>query len=197
MKKTHRTVVFTVVTMSILSILVILSFYSMTKNGQSQSDDTPKTEVEKLVKKDIESNYPGTPREVLKLYCRITQCLYNDEMTEEQFEQLADQLRLLFDDKLLENNESESHKKNLLADITSYHDNEERISSYDVQLDSDTKYGTIKKEKYATLKISFLIQKSGSKKSLTKTYEEFLLRKSKDGRWKILNWQLTSGEDLE
>ncbi len=197
MKKTHRTVVFTIVTMSILAILIIWSFYNITMKGQSQGDEIPKTEVEKLVKKDIEGNYPGTPREVLKLYCRITQCLYNDEMTEEQFEQLADQLRLLFDDELLENNENELYKKNLSTDIMSYHENEERISSYDVQLDSATKYGTIKKEKYATLKVSLLIQKSGSNKGLTKIYEEFLLRKSKDGKWKILNWQLASGEDLE
>ena len=197
MKKTHRTILFTIISMSILTVFIVWGFYTITKRGQSQNEAVPKTEVEKLIKKDIDGNYPGTPREVMKLYCRITKCMYNDEITDDQLEQLAIKLRLLFDDELLKNNEKEAFLKNLSADVLTYHENEERISSYEVQLNSDTEYGTIKNDKYATLKVSFLVQHTGKKKSFTKTYEQFLLRQDGAKRWKIVHWQLASEDNLE
>ncbi|MFA9464307.1 MAG: DUF6715 family protein [Velocimicrobium sp.] len=196
MKKTHRTVAFTIITMGILAMLIIWSFYNMTKKT-AQKEEVPMTEVEKLIDKNIEENYPGTPRGVLKLYGRMTQCMYNEKMTEEQFEKIADQLRLLLDNELLENNERKAYLKNLRDDISTYHENEEKISSYEIQLGSATHYATIKEKEYATLKLSFLTQKAGKEKTYSKTYEQFLLRRNDGEKWKILQWKLASEDDLE
>lgn len=195
MKKTHKTIWYTVIGMMIVAIIVVWGFYYVTQNKMSESEDVPTTEAQKLIKKDIEGNYPGTPREVLKLYFRITQCMYNDEMTEDEQVALSDQLRMLFDEELLETNERDAFYANLSADITNFRDNEERITSYDVELGSETEYSTIKGDDYAELKATLLMQKTGAKKSFSKTCEQFLFRQDEKGQWKIAHWQLSNEEN--
>lgn len=197
MKRTHKTIVLTIVGMTILTVCIVLGFYSITKRNQLQEESIPTTEVERLMEKDIEGNYPGTPREVLKLYCRITKCMYNDEISEEELKQLSNQLRLLFDDALLENNKQDSFFENLTAEITSYQERKERITSYEVKEGDATEYGTINKEEYATLGVSFFIQQSGKNKSFTKTYEQFLLRQDNEKQWKIIHWKLANEKKEE
>ena len=58
----------------------------------------PKTEVGKLLAKDLDLEYPGTPTEVVKLFWRINKCLYNTNMKEKDQKALFQQLRRLYDD---------------------------------------------------------------------------------------------------
>ncbi|MEG1741539.1 MAG: DUF6715 family protein [Acetivibrio sp.] len=197
MKKTQKTAMITIGILFILTVLIIGGFYYITQKKQTSQEANPTTEAGKLIKKNIEDNYPGTPREVLKLYCRITECMYNDEIKDTELEKLAMQLRILFDDELLKKNPPNTFLNGLRTDIESYHENKQRISSYDVQLASETDYATIKKEKYATLKISILLQQTGKKSHFARTNEQFLLRKDNKGRWKIAHWQLAAAEDLK
>ena len=62
------------------------------------------TEIQKLITKNLDTNYPATPREVVKYYNRILECFYDDTYTDDELESLADQARKLLDDELLENN---------------------------------------------------------------------------------------------
>lgn len=200
MKKTKRKpqnkTAVTVFFLLAAGVLLVWGFFKIASNKQNETRQ-PLTEVETLLKKDIEGNYPGTPREVLKLYCRITKCLYNEEMTQKEFEQMALKLRFLFDEELLANNPEASFIRNLKNDVDSYHEEEKRISSYDVQLASDMKLKTIKKVNYATLKINILVQGTGKNRDITKTTEEFLLREDEAGKYKIAHWQITDGTQFE
>ena len=39
------------------------------------------TEVQNILSKDLEGNYPATVREVVRLYSRISKCYYNESIS--------------------------------------------------------------------------------------------------------------------
>lgn len=70
------------ITFLIFAVLVVLGvlavYYRYMKKQQLQDTvHTPTTETEKLVAKDLDVGYPETPKEVIKLFGRINQCIYN------------------------------------------------------------------------------------------------------------------------
>ena len=68
-------------------------YYQYMKRQQLKSTtQTPTTEVQKLIDKDLDQGYPETPVEVMKLWGRYNQCLYNSNMTDEQREELVKKL---------------------------------------------------------------------------------------------------------
>ena len=56
-----------------------------TPNG---GDDPTSVPVERVYK-DLEKDYPPTPREVIKYYNEILDCFYNEEATKEEIEDLG------------------------------------------------------------------------------------------------------------
>lgn len=197
MKKSGKTIMSTVVIMGIIAAVVIFGFYGMTKEPKGKNSGKKKTEAELLIEKDITGNYPETPREVLRLYGRITRCMYNEDISDNEFEQLSDQLRLLFDEELLANNPRDKYMVELKADIASYKEEAKIISDYQVQRGSATEFGTIEDKQYATIKMSMFLQTTGTEKKYFKVYEEFLLREDEKKHWKILHWQLTDDAGMD
>ncbi len=194
MTKSTKKVTITVIVMIIIGAAVIFGYYQMTKNP-TEEETTAKTEVEKLLKKDMENNYPGTPREVLKFYGRITQCMYNDELNQEQIEGLLEQTRELYDEELLAENPWDTHLETLCNDIADYHENERTIMSYTVQKSSQVKFIEMDNQKYA---VSYMLFITGDNTSpLIKTYEKFMLRKDVLGNWKIVGWELVDPGSVE
>lgn len=90
-------------------------------------DTVELTEIQKLITKNLDTNYPATPREVVKYYNRILECFYDDTYTDDELESLADQARKLLDDELLENNPRDQYLSDLKADIEDYHNNQKRF----------------------------------------------------------------------
>ena len=90
----------------IVVILVALvgGYYFYLSNYNGKEEETVVTAVQDVLLKNLDDDYPPTPREVLKYYSDITKCLYNEEYTESQLEQMADKLLALFDTELAENN---------------------------------------------------------------------------------------------
>ena len=80
MTKSNKTTVITLVVMAVIAAAVFFGYYQMTSNPKEEEVLVAKTEVDKLIQKDMENNYPGTPREVLKFHGRITQCIYNEDL---------------------------------------------------------------------------------------------------------------------
>ena len=70
MKKTTKKITGVLVLMVCVAAIVIAGFYFISKQDKEKAEDPlqPTTEVEKLLKKDLESNYPETPAEVVKMY---------------------------------------------------------------------------------------------------------------------------------
>ena len=88
----------------IIMVALVGGYYFYLSNYGNKEAETVVTAVQDVLLKDLENDYPPTPREVLKYYSDITKCLYNENYTAEQLEQMADKLLALFDEELAANN---------------------------------------------------------------------------------------------
>ena len=90
----------TIIIVSVLALMCIGYFFYLS-NRKSTKDATDKSvgnqEVAALTTKDIDKNYPESPKEVVKLYARITKAYYKTSLTDEQIEALGTNARKLFD----------------------------------------------------------------------------------------------------
>ena len=84
-----------------LSSVAIALFYAHKEKQDTTIDNTTASEAERLINKDLEVGYPDTPTEVLKLFGRMNQCIYNNNMSDKQFDELVNQMRLLYSNSLL------------------------------------------------------------------------------------------------
>ena len=78
-------------------------FYLSNRKPKEAAEDTETTVsvAQQLLLKNIDDDYPPTPREVLKLYSDITVCFYSEEYTDEELTQLALQIEKLYDEELI------------------------------------------------------------------------------------------------
>lgn len=176
----------TVLIMCIVTILVIGGYYILIQYSEKKNAaGSDPTEIEKLIEKDMENEYPAVPTEVVKLYNRFNKCIYNTKLSEENFDALLTQMRLLYDDELLKENAFETQKEKLQKEVTSYMEEKKAIVTTSVQENSQVKYEEVEEKECASLVTSYLIKE---KDEYTKTYEQFILRKDSKGNWKILGW---------
>lgn len=188
MKKNVRSVI-----VGIVCVAAIVGIFWATTNWKRASveDTADLTEVQKVITKDITRNYPETPREVVKLYNRIVSCYYNEEYTEDELYDLGDQARLLFDDELLSNNFRDDYFKALKSDIEDYKSKSKTITSTSVSSSNEVKYQKVDGDECAYVTASYFINEN---KSYSRTYQTYVLRKDKEGKWKILVFYQTEGD---
>lgn len=195
MKKSSQKIFITTVVTILAAIGIIVVYFNMTKAPQTEDILTSDTELGKILSRDLEANYPETPREVLKFYGRMTSCLYKEELTEDDIEKLAKKMRQLFDDELLENNPEEEYIEEVKKDVEEARSIKKKIRSYLVDSASDIEYS--KDKKYAICVMRFITQEEDKKKSYNKVFEKFILRLDNDDNWKILGWEKTKPKDME
>ena len=191
MKNKTRTTIITVVTMIILVAAIIIAFIFVQKRLDSEgnvkgSDDS---DVEELIKVDFENDYPPTAHEVLRYYSRFLKCYYNEKLSDEQVELLAEKNHQLFDEEVIKVNPLPQYINNLKNEIEQYKKNKITMVNWNVQNAADAKKEKKGDNNIINLKASFFL-KSG--KNYTKTYEVFHLREDSDGNWKILSWEITN-----
>lgn len=183
----------------ILAIVIVAAictaFYIVNNNSKKESaKEAELTEIQKITTRNMEKDYPATPREVIKFYNRIVKCYYGRQYSDDELEQLADQALSMFDDDLLKKNEKESYIESVKSDAAQYEEDNKSISQTDVCDSNDVKYMTDNGDDIAYVTASYFI-KNGS--SYTKTYQEYVLRKDDDGDWKILTFYKIEGESSE
>ena len=170
-------------------------YYLSQKNAKSSEDAEDKmTEVEKIIERDFDKNYPKTPREVVKWYNRIITAFYSEEYTDEELEKMADQARRLMDDELLSYNPRDTYLKNLKADIEDYKTRNKIIVQSSVSDSNDITYATVDGD-YCAYVDAYYFSREAS--DYNRTYEEFVLRRDDEGHWKILSFRLTEGDNDE
>ena len=180
--------------MVILSVCIVVGYYYYLshKNDDKSSESTKElTEVEKIVNRDFEDKYPSTPREVVKWYNRIITAYYAEEYSDKELEKMAGQAQKLMDDELLKYNPKEQYLASLKQDIDNYHERQKKIVQSSVCDSDDITYATVKGSNCAYVN-AYYFAKEGS--NYSRTYQEFVLRKDKEGHWKILTFRLAEGE---
>lgn len=165
-------------------------FYWFNQKYGGNSTEKELTKVQKIITKDLEKDYPETPREVIKLYNRIITCYYGEEYTEEEFVQLAEQALCLFDEELLEINPRDTYIASVQQDVNEYKDRKKTISQSSVCDTAEVRYVTDNQDKIAYVTASYFIKEGNS---YSKTYQEYVLRKDENGKWKILTFYQIDG----
>ena len=187
-KKTQNPVVVGIV-MALLAIFIIGGFFLVRSIGLKNLElKKSKTEVEKLMELNLDDNYPGNAREVLKIYNRILKCCYNEELTDEQIKKLAEQNQKLFDEQLLEKNPYDQYVEKLKKDIEDYKSKKTTIANIAIQDLAEAEREERGGYKFCNLLVSYIVKDT---KGLKTTNEKYYLREDDKGRWKILFWELT------
>ena len=187
-KKTQNSVVVGIV-MALLAVFIIGGFFLVRSIGLKNLElKKSKTEVEKLMELNLDDNYPGNAREVLKVYNRILKCCYNEDLTDEQIKKLAEQNQKLFDEQLLEKNPLDQYVEKLKKDIKDYKDKKTTIANIAIQDLAEAEREERGGYKFCNLLVSYIVKDT---KGLKTTNEKYYLREDDKGRWKILFWELT------
>lgn len=181
------------IVMGIMGIIIVAAFIVLLQRGKNSGKDAKKTELGTLLVYDMENNYPKTARGVLKLYNRLLVCFYNNRLSEADTATLLKQMRLLFDEELLENNPWDEHFESLTAEIKEYKSRKKKIVSYQIQKESEKETAKVDGKNYVTLLASYFATEKSSK---SKSYQQFILRQDTDEKWKILGWQLTEPTEI-
>lgn len=192
MKK--RNVIRVIAALVVIALIVGLYYYFSVHKRASVEDAVELTEVQKVITKDLDTNYPATPREVVKYHNRIIECFYNETYTDEELYDLGDQARKLFDDELLENNPREDYFDALKAEIEDYREKSKTIRSSSVCDSNDVEYQTVDGRECAYVQASYFTNEDGS---YARTYQMYVLRKDEDEKWKILVFYKVEGDSSD
>ncbi|MDE5908431.1 MAG: hypothetical protein K2H52_06825 [Lachnospiraceae bacterium] len=173
----------------ILVCLVLGYFYYLSnkKPKQDSKDGVKISAAQELLLRNLDKNYPPTPREVVKYFCEVAQCLYGGDYTDEEFTDLAMQARKLYDEELLANNTEKQYIENLKWDVNQFKEEGVVISSFAPASSVDVEQFTQDGYSWAQMRCTFTLRK-GTK--LASSKEIFLLRKDADGHWKIYGWTM-------
>ena len=175
----------------IILVCLVLGYYfylSQRAEADRQEEVVKVSAVQEVLLRNLDTNYPPTPREVIKFYCQIAQCLHNETYSDEEFKELAFKIQMLYDEELVANKMQEQYLLDLQNDIAEFADQDIVISSY--QYSSSTDVVEFKQDGYswARLYVTFNLRKGTQ---LSSVQETFLLRKDDAGHWKIYGWELT------
>lgn len=166
---------------------VLLAYYLMTLRVEKNKpeDYVPLTKVQEVLSRNLATNYPQTPKEVIKYYSEITKCFYNEEYTEEELYELAMKAMELYDHDLAANNAEEEYLMNLKSEIQAFRSKGYAISSYSTSSSTDVYEFMDNGFQFARLYCTYSIRMG----TVIQPVEEiFLLRMDLDGHWKIYGW---------
>ncbi|MBQ7147866.1 MAG: hypothetical protein IJR96_03840 [Pseudobutyrivibrio sp.] len=178
-----------------VSLVVGYYAYLSKRNDSAKAEDNVElSEVQAIVSKNFTTDYPATPRAVVKWYNRIITAYYGEEYDQKQLEQMADQARMLMDDELLQYNPRDTYIASLNLEIQDYHNRSRTIVSTNISDSKEVQYKTINGYECAFVSSYYFIREGSS---YDRTYEDFCLRKDSKGRWKILTWRLSTKDEVD
>lgn len=174
---------------------VFLRFFDGNEDSGETEETVSLTEVEKTINKNLDIRYPETPTAVVKLYGSITKGVHSEDVTDEQIEELIGQMRKLFDEALLDNNEYNQHLKRLKEEIELYKEEKTSIVRYAVEDLNDIKYYVDDAGVDCTkVKITYSLKQNSE---WMKQTEQVILKKDEEGLWKIFGWEKAVSEEGE
>lgn len=171
----------------LIVVIILIAYYSVSMRGKrNDSEQVELTAVQDVLLRDLERNYPQTPKEVVKYYSELVKCLYNETYSEEELVQLANKIKSLYDDELAANKDDESYLKDLRSETTAFKESNYKISSYTTSASTDVEDFWEDGYECARLYCTFHVRTGAYIQYIE---EVFVLRKDGDGHWKIYGWK--------
>lgn len=177
---------------AVLLALAIGYYFYLSNRMVTSETQVDTSKVSQVLVKDLELDYPASPKEVIKFYNEILLCFYNEKYTKEELTALGLQARGLFDDELAANQTQEEYLTALKADIDLYKKEKRIIISTSVASADEVVYFTHDERECASVTASYTLR---ADTQYEKTFQEYILRKDSEGRWKMLGWQETSSPE--
>ena len=185
-----RSGVITVIVIGLILVGVVAAYFINLNHKSKVEAEVPveSTPVQKVLQKDLERNYPHTPKEVVKYYAEITKCFYNEDYTEDELEQLAFKIQELYDAELVANKSQDDYLNDLQTEIADMKNNDCTITGYVLSASVDVEEFVEDGYSCARLYCTFSIKRGTT--GTVRSMEQFVLRKDEDSHWKILGWEL-------
>lgn len=182
----------------VIAAIILTVYFTISKQAEkkAETDVLPTTEVGKLLAKDLETKYPETATEVVKLYWRINQCMYNEDTSDKDVEALLKQMRKLYDEEFLQDEDNSYDKmlKKFMSDKEKRLDAKQAFVSKTRVQDND-ELKIVKMDGRDCTGVLTITTVKGKK--MEKVYERFVCRRDSAGNWKIMGWQQASKADAE
>lgn len=177
-------------------VLLCVGFYVVKNRDTAENPQEDMTVVEKINAKNLEKDYPKTPRAVIKLYNQIITSYYKEDYTDKEFDGLIAQARMLFDTELAENNTEDDYKSAVQESIADYKKRGFKIRQTGVCDTDDVKYLTDDSngDKLAYVTASYFTEEG---KKFDKTYQMYVLRQDENDNWKILTFYKIQKDSTE
>lgn len=187
-----------VVIVALVCVVLLCGGFWLIKNhaDSNSGDDVKLSQIQKITVRDLENNYPETPREVIKFYNQIIDVYYGGKYTDEEFDSLVSQARFVMDEELLANNPEQEYREAVRSDVANYKKRSRTIRQTNVCSTNEVIYLTdpSNEDELAYVTASYFVKE---KKKYDKTYQKYVLRKDDQGRWKILNYYQIEGDSSE
>ena len=179
-----------VVVVAILALILVFAYYLVANRTRKPVEEEPVTvtATQQVLLRNMDKNYPPSPKEVVKYYSDLTRCLYNENCTDEEIEALAKRALEIYDDDLAGNQEGNRYITNLKSEIATKKSQQYAIMSYSISASTDVNYFIKDQYECASLYCTYSIRNGSVPGSVE---ELFILRKDDAGHWKILGWDLT------
>ncbi len=193
MKNRRKMLAVVIVILFVVAILGLF-IYINNKPQENVEEDVVISNVDNVVLRNLDINYPPTPKEVLKYYSEITICFYEENLSEEDLVRLAQTARKLYDAELCAGVTEEEYIESLREDILEFNSLGVVVSGYTVSSSTDVEEYELDGRKYARLYATYRLRQGTE---YIYTNEVFVMRKDEDGHWKILGWELLEEEEVE
>jgi len=182
MKK--KTKIIAVVLMVVVVGVVALYAYLSTRQKEAL-ENAKMTAAQMVLSRDLQKDYPPTVKQVVACLNDIQKCLYNEECTDEEIEQLGMYARNLYDAELLENNEATVYVSRLREEVSAFQSAKMRINR--ISLASSNNVETFQEDgfEFARIHCSYYISDGGVLKYQDVVY---LLRRDENRQWKVYGW---------
>lgn len=186
-----------VIILILIAVLIVGAFaFVAYRTPKTAEEATKVSEKDELMNKNIDVNYPSTPREVMKLYNRYILCLYGAEggsLTDDEVRALGSKMREMYDEELLTENPEEAHFLNLTQELVAFRGDGKVMIQANVCDSNEVDYIDVEDASGTLVEASYFIKKGS--KEFTRTYQRYLMRKDDSGDWKILGFvQVNKGE---
>lgn len=190
-KNTASGAVKTVIVVVIMAALIVLAYYRMNNttkgNGTQKETSVAISAVDEVLMRDLDRNYPPSPKEVVKYYSELTKAMYNSDLTDEQIEALGARAMELYDPELAANQQWNRYIADLKSEIASKRSQEYAIMSYSLSASTDVVYFSKNGYECASLYCTYNIRNGSVPGSVM---EQFILRQDENEHWRILGWVL-------
>ena len=176
--------------------VAVVAYYLYLSNRNDDNTDkmTNNSVVAEYIDRDMEKNYPGTPRAVVLWYSNMIKAVYEKDLTDEDVKGMAKNLYAMFDDELKAKNPYDQYVASVAAEINAYNDAKKIISDFVVEDNVNIEFITYEGNNYAKVDVLYYVHEDTK---IIKVYHEYTLRKDSKGDWRILFWEITDSNKME